>query len=114
MKIWRYTELDNITSPATYTLKPFRYIITWKPDGKTPELEYKFIEYFEETKFKIQRISAEIVTDFTKSWSTEEFFEAGPLESFPFWSDWSWYGVSNDAILHKGPFLVSFTEDMRL
>ena len=76
-----------------------------------PELEDEFIKYFEVTKFKIHRISAEIVGDFTESWFTEDCFffflafvfvsyEAGSFESFPFWADW-WWGVSNDAILDK-------------
>ena len=60
-----------------------------------PELEDELIKYFEVIKFKTQRISPEIVADFTKSWSTEECFflagsfevvsfEAGSFESFPF------------------------------
>ena len=72
----------------------------------------EFIEYFEVTKFNTQQISAEIVADFTKIWSIEDCFflagsfeivsfEAGSFEFFPFWSDWTWWGVSNDAKLGK-------------
>ena len=54
-------------------------------ENKPPELEDEFIEYFEVTKFKIQRISAEIVADFTKSWSSEDcFFLAGSFEVLSF------------------------------
>ena len=64
-------------------------------ENKSPELEDEFIEHFEVTKFKTQRISAEIVADFTKSWSSEDCFflagsfevlsfEAGSFEFFPF------------------------------
>ena len=50
-------------------------------ENKSPELQDEFIEYFEVTKFKTQRISAEIVADFTKSWSTEDcFYLAGTFE----------------------------------
>ena len=41
-------------------------------ENKSPELKDELIEYFEVTKFKTQRISAEIDADFTKSWSTED------------------------------------------
>ena len=64
-------------------------------ENKFPELEDEFIEYFEVTKLKTQQNSAEIVADFTKSWSTEDYFflacsfkvvsfEAGSFKSFPF------------------------------
>ena len=63
-------------------------------ENKSTELEDEFIEYFEVTKFKTQQISAEIVADFTKCFSTEDCFflagsfevvsfEAGSFESFP-------------------------------
>ena len=63
-------------------------------ENKSTELEHEFIEYFEVTKFKAQLISAEIVADFTKCFSTEDCFflagsfevvsfEAGSFESFP-------------------------------
>ena len=59
------------------------------------ELEDEFIQYFKVTKFKTQQTSAEIVADFTKSWSTEGCFflassfevvcfKTGSFESFPF------------------------------
>ena len=43
-------------------------------ENKSPELEDECIEFFEVTKFKTHQISAEIVADFTKSWSTEDCF----------------------------------------
>ena len=64
-------------------------------ENKSSELGDEFIKYFEVTRFKTQQISAEIVSDFTKSWSTEDCFflagsfeivsfKAGSYESFPF------------------------------
>ena len=81
-------------------------------ENKSSELGDEFIKYFEVTRFKTQQISAEIVSDFTESWSTEDCFflagsfeivsfEAGSYESFPFWADWSWWGISNDTITDK-------------
>ena len=75
--------MGDITSFGTSTLKSFCNIAIGK------------IDYFEVTRFKTQRISAEIVADFTKSWSTEYnfflagsfevvSFETGSFESFPF------------------------------
>ena len=64
-------------------------------ENKSSELGDEFIKYFEVTRFKTQQISAEIASDFTESWSTEDCFflagsfeivsfEAGSYESFPF------------------------------
>ena len=69
-------------------------------ENNSPELEDEFTEHFEVTKLKTQGISSEIVADFTKGWSIEDFFvlagtievvsfEAGSFEYFPFWADWS-------------------------
>ena len=58
-------------------------------ENKSTELEDEFIEYFEVTKFKTQQISAEIVADFTKCFSTEDcFFLAGSFEAVSFEAGW--------------------------
>ena len=79
-------------------------------ENKSPEFEDEFIEYFEVTKFKTQRIWAEVTAYFKKSWSTEDCFflagsfqvvsfKAGSFEFFTFWLDRSWWG--DKAILNK-------------
>ena len=79
-------------------------------ENKSPEYEDEFIECFALTKFKSQRIWAEVTADFKKGWSTEDYFflagsfeivsfEAGSFKFFTFWLDRSWWG--DNAIWNK-------------